>query len=638
MPSGPIRRAQLIAPFGVGAMVVVPGGISLIAGGLDHWYEYEDRGPDSRGIDLDEFRVEEWRLQELLGVNHFRMPPDYRRKYFGEEAPNLYLTVPFLRFPQWHFCWRCHLLNKEPLTARGRIWCQECQANKRRSHMAQVPFVAMCEYGHLQDFPWREWVHQSITAMCEGPLRLRATGGATLAAQRVECDRCRVQRTLAQITEGNPDGTTYLSNNLSRDKSPYLCQGMMPWHGSETSTECGRPVRGSLRSASNAYFAIVRSAIYLPKPSSKIAQRLREALTTPPLSTYIRLCERVGELVTPVMLREQQRDLLHPYSDEEIGSALKTLASQAGASQDPPGNDNEPKSSEDIGEIEFRRQEYSVLCSAKSGDQLKLRALNLLDYEPNFSQHFGLVVLVDQLRETRALVGFNRVFPEGPWNPRDRRAMLWAQPPDWKDSWLPAYVVSGEAIYLGLDRTRLAKWETRANVLERVGRLEEHYRRVQRRRHLRDRQITPRFVLLHTLSHVIMNELTFECGYSSAALRERLYVSAEEAGGMAGILIYTAAGDSEGTMGGLVRMGKPGYLESTFYRAIDKARWCSSDPICMEIGEMGQGPDSCNLAACHNCSLVPETACEEFNRFLDRGLLVGTLEDREVGFFHTGSA
>jgi len=131
-----------------------------------------------------------------------------------------------------------------------------------------------------------------------------------------------------------------------------------------------------------------------------------------------------------------------------------------------------------------------------------------------------------------------------------------------------------------------------------------------------------------------MNRLTFECGYSSAALRERLYVSADELAPMAGILIYTAAGDAEGTMGGLVRMGKPGYLEPAIRRAIEGAQWCSADPVCMEMGHAGgQGPDGCNLAACHNCGLVPETACEQFNRFLDRGVVVGDLADRELGFF-----
>jgi len=100
---------------------------------------------------------------------------------------------------------------------------------------------------------------------------------------------------------------------------------------------------------------------------------------------------------------------------------------------------------------------------------------------------------------------------------------------------------------------------------------------------------------------------------------------------MAGILIYTAAGDSEGTMGGLVKMGSPIELDRVVSRAIEKAKWCSVDPVCIE--SKGQGPDSCNLAACHSCALIPETSCEEQNRLLDRGVLIGTLENPKSGFF-----
>jgi hypothetical protein len=102
---------------------------------------------------------------------------------------------------------------------------------------------------------------------------------------------------------------------------------------------------------------------------------------------------------------------------------------------------------------------------------------------------------------------------------------------------------------------------------------------------------------------------------------------------MAGLLIYTAAGDSEGTMGGLVRMAKPENLWPAMANAIRDARWCSTDPVCMDVGEKGQGPDSCNLAACHGCALLPETSCEEFNRFLDRGLVIGTLSAPDLGYF-----
>jgi len=180
----------------------------------------------------------------------------------------------------------------------------------------------------------------------------------------------------------------------------------------------------------------------------------------------------------------------------------------------------------------------------------------------------------------------------------------------------------------------LREWENLGDVQQRIQPLVARFHTLRQARHLRDRQVGPRFVLLHTLAHLLINRLTFECGYSSAALRERLYVSEHPEAPMAGILIYTAAGDAEGTLGGLVRMGKPGRLEPLLFRALSGARWCSADPVCMEMGQSGgQGPDSLNLAACHGCSLVPETACEEFNRLLDRGLVIGAFDRPALGYF-----
>ena len=140
------------------------------------------------------------------------------------------------------------------------------------------------------------------------------------------------------------------------------------------------------------------------------------------------------------------------------------------------------------------------------------------------------------------------------------------------------------------------------------------------------------FIMMHTFAHIVMNRLVFECGYQTASLRERLYCSPD--GKELGVLIYTAAGDSDGTMGGLVAMGRSKCLPLVIQRALEGARWCSSDPVCRDVGgKDGQGPSSCNLAACHNCAMVPETACEEFNRLLDRGLVVGSPNDPGLGFF-----
>jgi hypothetical protein len=112
-------------------------------------------------------------------------------------------------------------------------------------------------------------------------------------------------------------------------------------------------------------------------------------------------------------------------------------------------------------------------------------------------------------------------------------------------------------------------------------------------------------IMLHTVAHLLINELVFTCGYSSASLRERLFVSRDGSRDMAGLLIYTAAGVSEGTMGGLVRMSRPGRLQPVSAAALSDAQWCSTDPVCMDAGERGQGPGSCNLAACHGCALLP---------------------------------
>lgn len=628
----PIRRAQLIAPFGVGAMMVVQDGISLITGGLDHWYKREDGSSDSQEINKDQFRVEEWRLQQLLRVNHFCLPPDFRDA--GDIPYNKFLKVPFLRFPQWHFCPGCKRLTYISLTARGRIKCPECEEKKKKRYLVPVQFIAMCKEGHIQDFPWREWVHKSIHPICEASMRIIATGGSSLGAEKVKCD-CGMERTLAQITDAKPDGTeTELSKNLDKDGNLYLCQGRRPWLGEDANSSCNSPLRGSLRSASNLYYADVRSAIYLPRSNSEVPSDLVSLLEEPPLSVLINLLSSTGRKISPGDLRSQQRHLLSLFSDLQIKEALQIVLSRSGKDTDIQGT----KINNDDPETAFRREEFDTLRKSRNDDLLIIRATNIDGYKLAFNKYFSRIMLVSKLRETRAFAGFTRVFPENDKPLEERKAMLRLSAPLEGDSWLPAYIVYGEGIFLELKEEWLQSWEKREDVLQRVNPLVKRYEQLEQKRKVRKKLIGPRFILLHTLSHLIMNRLTFECGYSSAALRERLYVSTDLNAPMAGLLIYTAAGDSEGTMGGLVRMGKPGNLEPVIQQALVGARWCSADPVCMEMGVLGgQGPESCNLAACHNCSLVPETACEEFNRFLDRAVVIGKAENRELGYFDIDS-
>lgn len=621
MPKGPIRRAQLIAPFGVGAMVVVRDGTSLITAGLDHWYERED---GNKSDDKSEFRVDEWRLAQSLEMDHFRLPPDFRKPNKGDGVLNAYLTVPFLRFPQWHFCSACDRLQKFPLTARGKVKCPECENKKKTKYMAQVPIIAMCDRGHIQDFPWREWVHRSVKPTCDKPLRLVGTGSATLAGLSVRCE-CGVKRSLGGITEVDGDETR-LSKSLGDSK--FLCEGKRPWLGKEDSEpcSCSRQLRGALRSASNVYYAQTRSAIYLQRCNGG---ELVSLLEQPPLSKLIDRLLRLGDDITPEVLREDRPELLQDFSNEDIKISLKIILLDKDAdinTDDVEGDDPETR---------FRRQEFNVLRTERREDNLKIRTIKLGDYQPDMADYFSRIMLVDKLKETRVLTGFTRILPETEQPLQELQSLLWRQPLQ-QNAWLPAYVVYGEGIFIEFNETRLRQWLQKHGdqIYPRIQPLVNRYQKIQEERHLRKRSITPQFILLHTFAHLLMNRLTFECGYSSAALRERLYVSDNPNAPMSGVLIYTAAGDSEGTMGGLVRMGKPGNFEPVVRSLLEAATWCSADPVCMEVGESGgQGPDSCNLAACHSCALVPETACEEFNRFLDRGVVVGDIENRNIGFF-----
>ena len=134
---------------------------------------------------------------------------------------------------------------------------------------------------------------------------------------------------------------------------------------------------------------------------------------------------------------------------------------------------------------------------------------------------------------------------------------------------------------------------------------------------------------MNHLASVVLQWLRSCILYGSSSLRERIYCEKyADRNEMHGVLIYTASGDSEGSLGGLVNQGKPNALENTIFAAIENARWCSSDPVCIE--SRGQGPDSCNLAACYNCTLLPETSCEYGNRLLDRGIVIGTLDNSSM--------
>ncbi|MYH71688.1 MAG: DUF1998 domain-containing protein [Acidimicrobiia bacterium] len=629
MSTGNVRRSQLVTPFGVGAMSVLVNGTSVITAGLDHWYEVGDVSE----LAIEEYIEHDWRLEARLRVKEFRLPPDYRFQGSGQDRRNVKLMVPVLRFPRWCFCLYCKRLELSTLTMQQNVKCLDKQHADQpyRPRMSQVPFVTMCSQGHLDDFPFDKWVHRSHSPNCSGVLRLTSRGGGGLEGQVVKCEGCDMERPLRGITEwrrgSHGEEHTTLTDGLSSTGEPFLCTGARPWLG-ELEGTCGEPMRGALRAAGNVYFPKVESSIYLPRREGAVSAELHDLMRRPNVGPIMRvLYEANKEAVTVEQLRQYlPNELFAPISDEELMSGFSDFV---GLGEEPPETTREAESEILTGDDEWRYPEYLHIRELPKDDFLTATDPNV---HSELQAHFGRVRRIDVLRETRALRGFSRVR-DGVLRLTEGKALLRRSILSPDQDWLPAYVVKGEGIYFELEPRKLASWEARAEVNERADKIMQHYGRVIMERGLQNRRLTARFVMLHTLGHLLVNELVFTCGYSSASLRERLYVSNTPGHQMTGLLIYTAAGDSEGTMGGLVRMARPELLRSVLVSALRNARWCSTDPVCMEAGKRGQGPDSCNLAACHGCALVPETSCEEFNRFLDRGLVVGTFDDPTLGYF-----
>lgn len=636
MTSGKVRRAQLVTPFGVGAMSVLVDGTSVITAGLDHWFP-----KDNQDLVIEDFVVHDWRLEARLGVKEFRLPPDYRTAA-GDDYRNTKLSVPVLRFPRYAFCMYCKRLKEVPLSFQETVRCEDAAHAARRGkgpRMSQVPFVAICEDGHIDDFPFRQWAHRSIDTRCTGTLRLFSTGGGGLEGQVVRCgfdaknkrderQGCGASRSLQGITMAGRRGdggaeSTVLTQDLAGRATPYLCTGARPWLH-EPGGNCDRPVRGALRAAGNVYFPLLESSIFLPQQVGAVSGAMRDLLKRPDVSPVLdAVYAFVGAGATAAQIRNRlPSELFDSYADEELLAAYRD---RYGIGANVPNDDGDGSDDLDI----WRYPEFKMIRETPADDALRASDPGI---HSDLRTHLGRVRSVTVLQETRVLRGFTR-GRDADLRIHVGKALLRRRPLPPERDWLPAYVVKGEGIYLELDSGELARWEGRGEVQERADLIANRYQQVFRERGGRLRDISARMVMIHTLAHLLINELVFTCGYSSASLRERLYVSRERGREMAGLLIYTAAGDSEGTMGGLVRMARKDRLCAVFASALRDARWCSTDPVCMDAGDKGQGPDSCNLAACHGCALVPETSCEEFNRFLDRGLVIGTFDKPSLGFF-----
>ena len=594
---GELRRAQLVSTHGPGAVIdYLAAGNAPVSGvtmGLQAWQKGECR------------RIVEPVLERLLGVRALREPPVSIGKSDGTRVDALSAA----RFPTWQECPECDRLRPQEQwrAAHGGsgLSCPRCTDAKGRAvHVVPARLMVICEKGHLDNFPWREWIEHAEGCRKADRLRL-ASRGAGLRNLWVNCEGCGAGRSL---------------RNAFTDVHRALggrCHGSRPWLGAEASEPCDatpRQIATALRGSSNLYFPNVASVLTIPPWSTSFRTVLEEeGLWDEVRHACDDLEEDRDEDDFDRSLNKIARRLARALDSDapDIPAARASLKSMLQRLDDLPTSEDDPA-------LAFRREEWQQFreATAPPDETFEIRPeLVPSDLAP----WFLALVRVPRLREVRALRGFTRRYPP------DGTGSQPIAPLSLRNDWLPAIATSGEGIFLALNEDALLKWEVKEAVVTRARRLHDEWVTSWRERFDRPdetppQSVTPRSLLVHGLSHALMLELSISSGYGSASLQERLYVG-EGDEPMAGVLIYTATSDAEGTLGGLEREGLPQRFASTVRRGIARLSWCSSDPLCMK--GVSTTSDPLSGAACHSCLYVSETSCEMFNRSLDRAMLIG---------------
>jgi len=608
-----LRRSQVIQTWGVGAIVPFPNNESLIVGGLEKW-NYSD-------LSENEYKINDERLIKRLRISELRFPPAYISNSAGSKYSNHFIYA--YRFPLWHYCPICGHMEKTNPHHKGPVLCDHSSVPEKTKfkpcQMVPERFVVACPEGHLMNFPFLEFVHSGkdpkFYKSHVHSLR-RISGGKTASLSGIVymCTECGAWKDFSGVMQnGSLKNVSFLEGNGGTN-----CPGSMPWFGNkhENCSHSKTDLRVIQRGGSNVWFADTKSSIYIPPNFNKNTD-----------SKTLQLVEKCWSSLQsmingkPLYEDENAVNILAAVNKVDPKEFLEALKAKAKASVD---------TNEEIDEDTYRYQEYVALKTSSGSDNSELYVKNIPinQYDSIISQYFESISLVYKLKETRAFVGFSRLEPSFGKSIEQYRKLITED----GATWLPAIQISGEGIFFLFKKSALEEWkQNNLGIARRANLLSINYNHSYFSRIKGEVSVNPEYVLIHTFSHLLISELSKKCGYGSSSLRERLYISLNHQTDMYGVLIYTSAGDSEGSLGGLVREGAPGRLEDTIISAIQSAEWCSFDPICKN--SQGQGPDSCNLAACHNCALLPETCCETGNRLLDRGMLIDIEPNSKNGYF-----
>ena len=601
--AGELRRSQILTSYGCGALVDFPR-LSGIMAGLETWPIQQL--PESA-------KIRERNLETMLGKEFFYQvssPENDIEKTF---------TLPTFRFPSWYYCPECHRLDSynkiaKPITNtdseyNSPLFCNNCSDRIKQVKLIPSRFVVACLNGHIADFPYIWWTHRK-KGVCDNPklkLEYKGTTGG-LDSIHIYCETCHQEVTM----EGC----------MGEDALRKLkCNGEMPWLGFEgrqwykDPEKCKATLRVLQRSANNVYYPVNKSALTIPPWSEKL-----QSIFATRDSLFQDIFDEEDEQEIIRRLKKQFNKNPEFYGGNErnfIDAAFLRY-------RNTPDN---------INENNLRMDEYRALCGMDIDDEVF--RTETVAVPSLVSEYINKIKLVKKLREVMVLQGFRRILPvlssvsderkeqglsDSEFSPISRTPL----------NWLPAIELFGEGVFIELNEKKVSEWEEQNKA---------RYKNLAFR-HEKAKWISngmfdgkaPRFVLLHTLSHLLIRQLTAQCGYATASIKEKIYSTFEGVEyKMCGILIYTSATDTDGSLGGLVREGNPERMKTTFENMLQESSWCSNDPLCIE--STTQGFMGLNLAACHACALLPETSCEAMNCLIDRASVVGTPDNKEIAFF-----
>lgn len=570
-----IRPSQFVFNYGVGSILEAPNGPRMVLdfrswGGLF-------KSPNLHMELSNHYEIPEANLSALLGNGRiFRLPTN--ADLLERDDTPIFRTG---LFPKWAHCQDHNIVYK--LRPDGRTRCPQCDPSRYAKDQA-MRFVSACSRGHLDDVKWKKIVHHDGRA-CDSEFFRWIEEGSTLSDIRIRCLKCGAEVTLSQVYYGK-----------------YLCSGKLPESGEIE--HCNERASVVLRNASNLRVSVLESVLTIPPRDTRIGRILENPYLHSILALALQLSWSKEQIVEHLEKIQTSIPGLNPITIEEIEKTpkdllIKTMKDVVDAKQ--------PKTK--LSTREIRDAELEALQDAALFGHPPEPDKNIHDFEVDKDsvETFALsktimlrITPINRLRVVLAQKGYKRIVGDGPHRTRETFLKIG------QERWYLGVALRGEGIFIDVPPGESLHIDDASN-----GWSSEFERR-------KDLNYHPVFVWWHTLSHRIIKALALDSGYSSASIRERLYLRYDDLSkGVEGaILLYTSQRGGDGTLGGLIAL-VPDFTRvlSAALRNIDS---CSNDPLC---SEQRVSPRRKNGAACYACLFTSETSCEFGNSYLDRNLL-----------------